>query len=92
VSKNEELEHDLRKSVKDAEFDRRKKEQEIQTLETELIRKKHSDSIRIRDEIARAEREEKELEQHLIQEKSKLEQVEIVFFFLFVIISSIVVF
>lgn len=33
------------------------------------------DSIRIRDEIARAEREEKELEQQLIQEKSKLEKV-----------------
>lgn len=77
VSKNEEIEHDLRKSVKDTEFDRRKKEQEIQTLESELIRKKHSDSLRIRDEIARAEREEKELEQHLIQEKSKLEQLHV---------------
>jgi len=75
VSKNEEIEHDLRKSVKEAEFDRRKKEQELYKLEEELIHKKRLDALRIRDEIARAEREEKELEQQIIKEKSKLDKL-----------------
>jgi len=76
VIKNEEIEHDLRKSVKEAEFDRRKKEEEIEKLHEELIRKKRLDSIRIREEITRAEREEKELEQQLMKEKSKLDKVK----------------
>lgn len=86
------MEHDLRKTVKEAEFERRKKEQEIQRLQEELIRKKREDAIRIREEIARAEQEEKELEQHLIREKAQLDKVNDVisldfptkfFFFLF---------
>ena len=75
VSKNDEVEHDLRKSVKEAEFDRRKKEQEVKQLQEELSRKRREDAARIREEIARAEREERELEQSLIKEKSKLDQV-----------------
>ena len=69
------MEHDLRKTVKEAEFERRKKEQEIQQLQEELIRKKREDAIRIREEIARAEQEEKELEQNLIREKAQLDKV-----------------
>ncbi len=65
----------MRKSVKEAELERRKKEQEVQKLQEELIRKKRLDNIRIRDEITRAEREEKELEQQIIKEKSKLDKV-----------------
>ncbi|CAF2937639.1 unnamed protein product, partial [Rotaria sp. Silwood2] len=75
VSKNEEVEHDLRKSVKEADFEKRKKEQEVQRLKEELNRKKRLDAIRIREEIAKAEREEKELEQQLIKEKSKLDKL-----------------
>jgi hypothetical protein len=67
----------LRKSVKEAELERRKKEQEVQKLQEELIRKKRLDNIRIRDEITRAEREEKELEQQIIKEKSKLDKVKL---------------
>jgi hypothetical protein len=75
VSKNDEVEHDLRKSVKETEVERRKKEQEVQRLEEELIVKKREDAARIRIEIARAEHDEKQLEQQLIQERSKLDQV-----------------
>ena len=70
------MEHDLRRSVKDAETERRKTEQDLHKLQEELIRKKHLDAIRIREEIARAEQEEKELEQHIVQEKSKLDKVK----------------
>ncbi|CAF3830368.1 unnamed protein product [Rotaria sp. Silwood1] len=75
VSKNEEVEHELRKSVKETEFERRKKEQEVQQLKQELDRKKRLDSIHIREEIAKAEREEKDLEQQLTKEKSKLDKL-----------------
>lgn len=75
VSKNEEAEYELRKSVKEAEFQRRKKEQEIQRLKEDLIRKKREDGKKIHDAIARFEREEKELERHLAKEKAKLNKV-----------------
>ncbi|CAF5133219.1 unnamed protein product, partial [Rotaria magnacalcarata] len=75
VVKNEEVEHDLRKSIKEADFERRKKEQEVQRLQEEIIRKKRLDAIRIREEISKAEHDEKELEQQLIKEKSKLDKL-----------------
>ena len=62
--------------MREAEAERRKTEVEVQKLQEELIRKKRLDAIHIREEIARAEREEKELEQHIIQEKSKLDKVK----------------
>jgi hypothetical protein len=68
--------------VKVSEFERRQKEAEVEQLKEELIRKKRIDAIHIRDEIARAEREEKDLEHQLIREKSKLDKVKN-FFLLF---------
>ena len=59
--------------MKEAEFERNKKEQEVQQLKDELIRKKREDAMRIRDEIARAEREENELEQQITKENNDLE-------------------
>jgi len=76
INKNEEIEYELRKSVKDAEFQRRKKEQEVQRLKDDLIRKKREDAKKIRDAISRAEQEEKELQRHLIKEKTKLDKVK----------------
>ena len=75
LDKNEEVEHNLRQSVKEAEYQRRKKEQEVQRLKDELIRKKRDDAKKIHDAIARAEQEEKSLERHLFKEKSKLDEV-----------------
>ena len=39
--------------------------------------------MHIRDEIARAEREEKELEQQIMKEKAKLDKVNLIFSFNF---------
>ena len=75
LDKNEELEHNIRQSVKEAEYQRRKKEQEVQRLKGELIRKKREDAKKIHDAIARAEHEEKLLERHLVKEKTKLDEV-----------------
>jgi vacuolar-type H+-ATPase subunit H len=84
VEKNEEIEYELRKSVKEAEFLRRKKEQQVQKLKDDLIRKKREDARKIRDAIARSEQQEKELERQLAKEKSKLNKVKFrSFFFLF---------
>lgn len=75
LDKNEELEHNIRQSVKEAEYQRRKKEQEVQRLKDELIRKKREDAKKIHNAIARAEEEEKLLERHLVKEKTKLDEV-----------------
>jgi hypothetical protein len=76
IHKNEEIEYELRKSVQEAEFQRRKKEQEVQRLKDDLTRKKREDAKKIRDAIARAEQKEKELQRNLIKEKRKLDKVK----------------
>lgn len=76
VSKNEEIEYQLRKSVKEAEFLRRKKEQEVQKLKEDLIRKKREDAKKIHDAIARSTKEEKLLERTINKEKVKLNKVK----------------
>jgi hypothetical protein len=76
MKQNEEIEYELRKSVKEAEFQRRKKEQEVQRLKEDLIRKKRDDAKKIHEAIARSQQEEKELERHLINEKEKLIKVK----------------
>lgn len=75
VSRKEEIEYELRKSVKEAEFQRRKKEQEVQKLKEDLVRKKREDAKRIHEAIARSEHEEKELQRHIHKEKAKLLKV-----------------
>lgn len=75
MSKNEEVEHQIRQSVKEAEFQRRKKEQEVQRLKDELIKKKRDDAKKIQDAIDRAEQEEKAILFHINKEKAKLHEV-----------------
>lgn len=77
--KNNEVEQDLKKIVRDSEAERRKKEQEVQRLQEELNRKKRDYAAKIREQIAQAEREERELEELMLKEKSKLDQVSISF-------------
>ncbi|CAF1244390.1 unnamed protein product [Rotaria sordida] len=76
MNKSEDVEYELRKSVKEAEFQRRKKEQEVQRLKDDLIRKKREDAKKIQNAIARSEQEEKELERHLAKEKAKLYKLQ----------------
>ena len=75
LRKNEAIEHELRKSVKEAEFQRRRKEKEVEQLREDLIRKKRNDAKKIHDAIARAEDEEKQLHRHLVRETTKLDEV-----------------
>ncbi|CAF1684699.1 unnamed protein product, partial [Adineta ricciae] len=61
LNKNKEIEFELRKSVKEAEFQRRKKEQEVQKLRDDLIRKKQEDAVKIQEAIAQVQTQEREL-------------------------------
>lgn len=61
--------------MKEAEFQRRKKEQEIQRLKEDLIRKKREDAKKIHEAIARSEQEERNIENTLSKEKTKLSKV-----------------
>ena len=61
--------------MKEAEFQRRKKEQEVQRLQGDLVRKKREDAKKIHDAIARSEREETQLQRTLAKEKAKLNKV-----------------
>ncbi len=76
LNKNKEIEFELRKSVKEAEFQRRKKEQDVQRLRDDLVRKKKEDAKKIRAAIIQVEQDEKELERHLIKENGKLNKVK----------------
>ncbi|CAF0822646.1 unnamed protein product [Didymodactylos carnosus] len=75
LNKNEEQEHDLYKSVKEAESGRRKKEQDVKKLQDELVKTKRVHAEKIKQEISKAEKAERELEQQLIKEKSKLDKL-----------------
>ena len=70
--------------MKVSEFERLQQEQEVERLKEELNRKKRLDAMHIREEIVRAEQEEKELEQQLIKEKSKLDKVKFPINFYFI--------
>jgi len=76
VNENEEIEYQLRKSVKEAEFQRRKKEQGVQRLKEDLIRKKRDDAKKIHEAIIRSKQEEKELERHISKGKAELTKVK----------------
>ena len=79
MNKNKEIEFELRKSVKEAEFQRRKKEQEVQKLRDDLIRKKQEDAVKIQEAIAQVQTQERELGRNLIKENTKLNKVNIHF-------------
>lgn len=76
ISQKEEVEYELRKSVKEAEFLRRKKEQEVQRLKTDIIRKKREDARIIQEAIHRSENEEKQIARSLAKEKTKLNRLQ----------------
>jgi hypothetical protein len=62
--------------MKEMEFERRKKEQEVQRLKIEFIRKKRDDAKKIHDAIAEAENQEKLMQQNLLKEKLQLNDVK----------------
>lgn len=75
VSKDDELEQDLYKSVKEAEFNRRKQDNELKKLQDQLVEIKKQNAIQIKEAIAKAFAEEQEYQQKIIREKAKLDKV-----------------
>ncbi len=74
VQKDDELEKDLYKTVKEAEFQKRKKDTELKKLQEEYIDLRKSNSVRIKEMIAQALAAEKEYEQKILKEKSVLKK------------------
>lgn len=75
VQKDNEIEQELYKSVKEAEFMRRKKDMELKKLQERLIELKKQNAAQIKELIAKAHNDEQEFEQKILKEKSKLDKV-----------------
>ena len=75
VSKDDELEQDLYKTVKEAEFNRRKKDNELRKLQEQFIEMKRLNAIQIKEAIAKAFAEEQDFQQKIQREKAKLDKV-----------------
>ena len=75
VQKDDDQEKDLYKTVKEAEFLRRKKDNEVKKMHDQLIELKRQNSIQIKQAIAKAFQEEEDFHQKLLREKAKLDKV-----------------
>ncbi len=78
VSKDDELEQDLYKSVKEAEFNRRKQDNELKKLQEQLVEIKKQNAVQIKEAIAKAFAEEQEFQQKIFREKAKLDRVKFI--------------
>lgn len=75
VQKDDEVEQDLYKSVKEAEFLRRKQDNDLKKMQEQLIEMKKQNAAQIKELIAKASAEEQEYQQKILKEKSKLDKV-----------------
>lgn len=75
VQKDDDAEQDLYKTVKEAEFLRRKKDNELKKLQEQFIEMKKKNAAAIKEAIAAAFAKEKDLEQRIWREKAKLDKV-----------------
>lgn len=75
VQRDDEYEQDLYKNVKEAEFARRKKDNELKKLQDQFIEVKKQNAIQIKELIAKSFAQEQEIEQKIFREKAKLEKV-----------------
>ena len=80
VQRDEELEQELFKTVKEAEFMRRKKDTELKKLHEQFVEIKKQNAIQIKQAIAKAFVQEQEFEQKIIREKAKLDKVNVLKF------------
>ena len=78
VQKDDEVEQDLYKSVKEAEFNRRKKDNELKKLQDQFVEIKKQNAIQIKQIIAKAFAEEQEFQQKIFKEKAKLDKVTLI--------------
>jgi hypothetical protein len=75
VQRDDEKEQDLYKTVKEAEFQRRKKDNDLKKLQEQFIDLKKQNAIQIKEMIAKAFADEQDLEQKILKEKAVLEKV-----------------
>jgi hypothetical protein len=75
VQRDDEIEQELFKTVKEAEFMRRKKDMELKKLQDQFNEIKKQNAIEIKKAIAKAFAQEQEFEQKLYREKAKLDKV-----------------
>ena len=81
VQKDDEVERDLYKSAKEAEFQRRQKDNEVRKLQEAFVELKKQNAQQIKQAIANAYAHETELQQKILREKAKLDKVILVFRF-----------
>lgn len=74
VAKDEECEKELYKSVKEAEFLRRKKDNELKKMQDGLNDMKKKNAAEIKQAIAKAFAEEEEFKQKILREKAQLDR------------------
>lgn len=87
AAKDEEVEQELYKNVKEAEFLRRKKENELKKLQEEFIELKKQNAARVKEVLAKAFQEEQEFQQKLFREKAKLDKVIINRYYSYILIK-----
>ena len=75
VRKGEEVEYNLYNKVKNAEYARQKKEQEVKKMQVKLSDTKRENSQKIKQEMTDLQRQEREIEQKLQREQAQLAKV-----------------
>lgn len=80
MQKDDEVEQDLYKSVKEAEFNRRKKDNELKKLQDQFVEMKKQNAIQIKQIIAKAFAEEQEFQQKIFKEKARLDKVTLIIY------------
>ncbi|CAH1793579.1 unnamed protein product [Owenia fusiformis] len=75
VTKGEEIEHDLYQKVRNSEYSRQKREQEVRRLQLKLEDTKRNNAIKIKNEIADAYKQETTMTQKLVRQKAELAKV-----------------
>jgi hypothetical protein len=75
VQKDEEAEKEIYKVVKESEFLRRKKDNELKKLQEQFNELKKQNAVTIKNAIAKAFAEEQEYQQKILREKASLDKV-----------------
>lgn len=75
VQKEEEAEKEIYKVVKESEFMRRKKDNELKKMQEQFNEMKKQNAITIKNAIAKAFAEEQEYQQKILREKAHLDKV-----------------
>ena len=75
MKKDEDFEHDLFTKVRNAEYSRQKKEQDVKRLAAALAEAKRVNAVKLKQEMLDKQKEEKDLEQELAKHQADLSRV-----------------